>query len=544
MRRSMSLSLYGFLWSWLLHSLVHCQILSNLVQLEAPGNFSASCSATFNQSIACSLSLSRVASGSLVPTSNDLPKICTDACLSDLKSLRTRQVKVCNGSDVAVIEGLAYPATYTTDLLLFTYNYTCIKNATASDYCFPDFWEWNNDTTAATSAQLCSDCNLRIQQAQLQSPFGYDDDAASDYASLTTSTMKLASAIVTTATTATPSCKSIYTIKKNDTCRSVSESQKVATFHLMQANNLPGYCSQFPPAGSDLCIPQSCNLYTVASNDTCYGIAQAHNGTFSATQLISWNPNINRQCSNLNQIAGYQICVSFPGPPSVVATGSESITTPVAAIPTNLAKNTTTNYGDSCASISMAMGISLGDFYFLNPMINSTCGNLWLDTYYCVEAVGNIATYSNYNQTTHPFTWPAVGQARTKTTAPFPKATLMKDLPLAPGTQDCGSFTQYYNSSRSNSNQCGMVAWVFTLKVTDFVAWNPSLSYNATNPSTCVLLPGYRYCIGGHSPTSMRATSTFHAGGISRFTTRTISVSTSPTFTYSPNGSCGGKKSE
>lgn len=46
----------------------------------------------------------------------------------------------------------------------------------------------------------------------------------------------------------------------------------------------------------------------------------------------------------------------------------------------------------------MAMSISLKDFYFLNPMVNSTCGNLWLDTYYCVEAVGNIATYSNYNQ--------------------------------------------------------------------------------------------------------------------------------------------------
>ncbi|KAK1252995.1 hypothetical protein MKX08_004182 [Trichoderma sp. CBMAI-0020] len=363
MRRSTSLSLYGFLWSWLLHSLVHCQVLSNLVQLEAPGNFSASCSAAFNQSLACSLSLARVASGSFVPTSNDLPKICTDACLSELESLRAKQLKVCNNSDVAVIDGLAYPATHTTDLLLFTYNYMCMKNATTSDYCFPDFWEWNNDTTAATSAQLCSDCNLRIQQAQLQSPFGYDDDAASDYASLTASckvtkypvtspsaytlsrTTKDASTTVTTATTGVPSCKSTYTIKKNDTCRSVSESQKVATFHLMQANNLPGYCSQFPPAGSDLCIPQSCNLYTVASNDTCYGIAQAHNGTFSTRQLISWNPNINRQWSNLNQIAGYQICVSLTGPPSVAATGSASITSPVAAIPTNLATNTTTNCG-------------------------------------------------------------------------------------------------------------------------------------------------------------------------------------------------------
>ncbi|PON21365.1 LysM domain-containing protein [Trichoderma gamsii] len=363
MRCSRFLSLYGFV------------ILSNLIQLEAPGKFSPSCSATFNQSIACSLALSRVASGSLIPTANDLPKICTDACLSELKSLRTKQLKACNSSDVAVIEGLAYPATYTTDLLLYTYNYACMKSLTASDYCFPAFWEWNNDTTAATSAQLCSDCNLRIQQAQLESPFGYDDDAASDYASLTSSHFSIY--LYLAKDDATRFDQSVY-YHSCYTFLSVSESQKVATFHLMQANNLPGYCSQFPRTGTNLCIPQSCNLYTVAGNDTCYGIAQAHNGTFSATQLISWNPNINRQCSNLNQITGYQICVSFLGPPSVVAIGNESITAPSALTISTIFFFPGGKYylavdGDSCASISMAMGISLKDFFFLNPMINSTC---------------------------------------------------------------------------------------------------------------------------------------------------------------------------
>lgn len=77
----------------------------------------------------------------------------------------------------------------------------------------------------------------------------------------------------------------------------------------MQANNLPGYCSELPSTGSSLCIPQGCDIYTVVTDDTCYGIVQAYNGTFSMTQLISWNPNINRDCSNLNQIEGYQICV-------------------------------------------------------------------------------------------------------------------------------------------------------------------------------------------------------------------------------------------
>jgi hypothetical protein len=83
----------------------------------------------------------------------------------------------------------------------------------------------------------------------------------------------------------------------------------VATFYLMQANNLPGYCSELPEAGSSLCIPQSCDLYTVAANDTCYGIVQQYSGDFSISQLIAWNPNINRECLNLDQLEGYQICV-------------------------------------------------------------------------------------------------------------------------------------------------------------------------------------------------------------------------------------------
>lgn len=68
-----------------------------------------------------------------------------------------------------------------------------------------------------------------------------------------------------------------------------------------------------------------------------------------------------------------------------------------------------------------------------------------------------VTTYENTYKTMDPFTWPAVGRPKTKTTAPFPQATLMKDLPLAPGTLDCGSFTQYYNSCIPKATS---VAWL------------------------------------------------------------------------------------
>ncbi|KAL7937883.1 carbohydrate-binding module family 50 protein [Trichoderma chlorosporum] len=473
----MSLSFLFWLWGLLLQPFVYSQILSG-IQIEAPGNFSTACNATFHQKIACSPELYKIASGLRFPTLGNLSGICTDACLNGLETLRQEQLSDCRSSDLVVTGGATYPPTYTTDLLLFTYNYTCLKDPATEKYCSPDVFAWNSNTTGLTSDELCSDCNLLIQQAQLDSPLGYDNDSAISYSSLTSScgvtkypissqppysleraTNQTRTGKIATATAAYP-CKSTYTIQPDDTCQSVSESHKVATFYLMQANNLPG----------------------------------------------------------------------FPGPPSVIATGSASVTAPVTPIPTNLAPNTTRNCGkyykvvggDDCASISASQGISLNDLLFLNPMVNSTCGNLLSDMYYCVEAVGNIATYSGYKPagTRYPrppcfepdatskcfgvgymttpvtFSWPPVGTQPPKTTS-FPRVTPLQDLPLAPGTPDsCSKYTQYYKSStKRNINECGWKAWFHSLNVTQFISWNPSLSFDRANVSACVLLPGYRYCI-------------------------------------------------
>lgn len=109
--------------------------------------------------------------------------------------------------------------------------------------------------------------------------------------------------------TSTPqSCDDKYEIKGGDTCNSVSIAQKVSTFSLLYQNGLQGYCTNFPTQGS-LCLPPTCNIHTVAENDTCYGITQSQQQYISISQMISWNPNINRDCSNLDQIKGYQICI-------------------------------------------------------------------------------------------------------------------------------------------------------------------------------------------------------------------------------------------
>ena len=118
--------------------------------------------------------------------------------------------------------------------------------------------------------------------------------------------------------------------------------------------------------------------------------------------MVSWNINLNRDCSNIDQLVGSQICISFLG--ESAAGGTSLNTTDKAPIPPNLANGTNTNCaryynvsaGGYCALITIQQTISLQDFYFLNPGINSTCGNLILGESYCIQTVGDIASYPGY----------------------------------------------------------------------------------------------------------------------------------------------------
>jgi hypothetical protein len=146
--------------------------------------------------------------------------------------------------------------------------------------------------------------------------------------------------------------------------------------------------------------------------------------------------------------------------------------------------------GDDCAAISLRFGISLDDFYFLNPQINSTCGNLWSNTSYCVEAVGNIATYSGYtiSVASTSFTRPVTTQS---TIPPYTAPTLN---PQASGTiAGCVDYENAFNTtdtSVNSTNSCDDWAAIADVTVSDLIAWNPSLS-----ASDCVFLAGYSYCV-------------------------------------------------
>ncbi|KAK3946429.1 LysM domain-containing protein [Diplogelasinospora grovesii] len=419
----------------------------------------------------------QVSHGAL-PNSRDLELMCNTACTSSLEALRKTQVAHCTGTDNITVRGTVYPATYTTDLLLFTYGYACLADSTGN-YCFPLFQQYNsgNDTS---SSDLCLACNLKTWQAVLDSPLGYSNVLAASYSSLTsscqvtsypvtsptsyalgTTTMSHPST-TTTGVTPTYTCESTYTLQESDTCVSISRTKQVSTFYLLYSNKLPAFCTDFPAAGTDICIPQSCNTHTVAPWDTCASLVKSTPGLTTA-QLIAYNPNLNAQCGNLRSLVGYVICLSAPG----------TVTTTVKVAPT-----TTSYFPDPC----------------LNPGAPSSC-------------------FATSYQTTDDTPWPThtvnisatTARRRTSTTS-LPAWTDPASLPVPSGTREnCARYDTYIDVPANakwldccNPNYCFRKADFWGINSTQLTEWNPSLSYNMSDDSTlasCLFKEGYGYCV-------------------------------------------------
>lgn len=164
--------------------------------------------------------------------------------------------------------------------------------------------------------------------------------------------------------------------------------------------------------------------------------------------------------------------------------------------------------GDYCQSISIRQNIALRDFYFLNPGIDANCTNLWLDTSYCVEAVGDINTYSRYPYSTsaiYSLTSSAYVTTTANVTSIAPSVTPIVALPLAPGTNSgCDAYVEYKapdpfrDQSESEDvrlvtehmNSCDFASSAYPVSLVDFLSWNPSLA----SISPCYLQAGYSYC--------------------------------------------------
>ncbi|KAI1327115.1 hypothetical protein F5Y16DRAFT_372662 [Xylariaceae sp. FL0255] len=119
--------------------------------------------------------------------------------------------------------------------------------------------------------------------------------------------------------------------------------------------------------------------YDVVQGDTCDGIINKYNDTFSLADLYSWNPEIDSNCANL--FVGEVICVQV-----------NNMTGTVPACPVPAMQNTISTCdecylvkeGDSCTSIEAKYGVTLSELVAWNPSINTGCTALEIGYNYCV----------------------------------------------------------------------------------------------------------------------------------------------------------------
>ncbi|KAH7346290.1 hypothetical protein BKA65DRAFT_274098 [Rhexocercosporidium sp. MPI-PUGE-AT-0058] len=519
---------------------------------EYPG-VSTACGATLNPQLSCDDVLAEIAWESRYLQTKQLSSLCVETCVASMRSARSNIVGACTGTnDVIVESGLAYPATFVLDHLINAWQTTCRKDVSSSQYCNLIFQQWINQTVMPAGAE-CSDCMLGTGQIALGSPVGYSDDFASDFAASTSSCGKTNYAYSTPTSFAlngtgaaptaapTPACLRPYTVSSGDSCASIASANSISTFGLYVLNSLDVGCTNFPQPGSTICLPSSCTTYTVQPADTCLSIIRQTNDV-TIVQLQSWNPNLNRQCSNLQDYDNTTICITAPFD---IADSSPNNTNPVqstfttqAPIPTDIVDGTNTYCGkyhdvvagDQCGLLSTQYGISLQDFSFLNPEVDANCTNLFLDYSYCVAPVGVISTYANYsghNPTAGPCAtvWaPSSCHVDLATMTPLPfmdanytfsaaptasnTATLPSPFPLAPDTRnDCFMYRDYLTSSdaatETELNSCSFLTFRYRSSKSDLLAWNPSLS-----SSTCALVAGLKYCVVLNDPDITSATTT------------------------------------
>ncbi|TPX15256.1 uncharacterized protein E0L32_004533 [Thyridium curvatum] len=522
------------------------QLNGTYMNVDYPG-LSDGCKKALNTSVACPLLLSNRALSNNILDLDSAKALCVDSCYRSLQTAKTAIVAACKASsDTIIFSGSAQPASYIVDNYIHAFNVSCRKDAATGQLCEPFILQWSQQGFMRAN-ETCSDCWLGGRALQLNSPFGYDEVLAENFASLTsscsvagkytftkppttTSQNPGSSSTSPPSSSATPVCRSSYKLKAQDyDCNAVAKALKVSTYTLLIANDLDLYCQNFlaaVDAQATLCVPEQCQIYTWQAGDSCESVLVGHPGV-TWTQFLSWNPQFNSLCGNTGKFIGYEICIGPPGG-GLNATATSplpgtSVTAPVPP-PTNAAGGSTkpcgkwytVQSGDTCGVISVANGLTLDDFYFLNPSVDAQCTNLLLGVAYCVAPVGDILTYSGHPKPTQSGPWatltvptasyPPVNTEITTTKGDPGYVATTSLLPTASGTVPECPVYRNFNANQSDLNACGYVAYAYGVTVDQLQQWNPSLG--GGDGSACALQKGFSYCVespgggGTGSPTT------------------------------------------
>ncbi|OBT52520.1 hypothetical protein VE04_06298 [Pseudogymnoascus sp. 24MN13] len=377
---------------------------------------SASCLSALTADVSCYANLGSAVTDTTTWSSSALGFICANNCTTALSAYVANVDSVCGATATYNISGTIQTAADLGREMQWRQSTTCLTDPSSGEYCNTYFQEALANSSTGVS---CSTCYLTYMESIVNSEWGQalisnsefesqvSSCSATGYSATYTATSSSSTSAATPTVTSGDRCNktdpsvALYTVLANDSCIDISASQNVSTGSLTSLNGLDQGCS-YLSTGEKLCLPTTCDVYLVKTNDTCTSIISSFSSGITNADLASWNSNINSQCSNLPALVGTYICISPPGSPMPLYLPPAAT---AVAVPTNAVGTTNVDCGywytiianDTCGSIEAAFGITNATFYFLNPQIAPDCGNLWLGNSYCVEAVGNVATYSGYS---------------------------------------------------------------------------------------------------------------------------------------------------
>ncbi|KAJ5313115.1 hypothetical protein N7508_003945 [Penicillium antarcticum] len=446
---------------------------------------SEACVNAMSSNVSCYAGLSQAVTQTTSWSANALSEMCTSGCSSALSSYVSSVDEACGTSTQYNISGISQTASDRGKEMKWRYDATCLTDSASGTYCNTLF---QNAISNGTTNIKCSACYLEYMSALVNSKWGQDillspsaltsqvsSCSTSGYSVTYTPTSTASSTASASATVAASRCnttdpdQTVYKVESGDTCLSISAAQNVSTSALINLNSLDTGCTHIV-AGAEICLPDVCEIYRVQETDTIDKIVASLSRQVSVPQFVAWNANLNsaQSSQNLTAVSGKYICVSPPGTLTLPDTLALRPASTAVSLPTDAVTSSNTDCGhwyqiqdgDTCESVCDKFSISQYNFNFLNPQAalnaTSSCGSLWKGNSYanpstpqCVQAVGNINTYTSYISNT----------TRTRTSL---------------------ASTMNLNATRTANHSTTNLFWSFPSDLTTASTWTPDSAYLAS----------------------------------------------------------------
>ncbi|KAI9926030.1 hypothetical protein MW887_004489 [Aspergillus wentii] len=386
------------------------------------GDISASndCISALTANVSCNGGLQSAVLQTSTWSTNGLKQMCADDCKSSLADYISTVDEECGTEKQYNISGIMQTASEAGRKMQWQYNATCLVDSSSGEYCNTLFQGGGN---TSVSDIKCSSCYLNYLSTVINSKWGqslFNPSVLTNQVRLcgatgysvtyTAPATSISASASSTATAEVQRCNLndsstvTYTVEKADSCNSISVDKNVSTNALVNMNGLGSGCA-YLVTGQRICLPDSCQVARVGSNDTTSSIVSKMSRKVTTKQFLSWNPSLSTVTSNLSYAAGTYVCVTPPGTMELDGSFPLKTAKTAAPVPTDAVTTSNTNCGlwhkvsgtDGCDTMGSDFDISMTDLRFLNPQLDSDCRHLWVNNSYCVQPVGNIKTYSGYS---------------------------------------------------------------------------------------------------------------------------------------------------